>query len=177
VHRVRDEHRSRGAPHDLVRVVACVLAHAREQPVGELVARREAIRHRQHSCLAEEQAGGRVVRLGQLERAKCGAGEIDGHVRVAAAAQRIEREHDSRSAGVEVLERRLAVGEVTLVRMPEVVGIERFLRARNDRAHGVADAFGIPRLRRQLLEVVRVKERQRALARSQTCVQYGPSSR
>ena len=86
-------------------------------------------------------------------------------------------ERHSRRAGVEILERRLAVGEVPLVGVPEGVGIERFLRARDDRADGVADALGVPRLLRQRLEVVGVKERQRALARSQTCVQNGASSR
>ncbi len=115
--------------------------------------------------------------LPPLERAERGAGEVDGHVGVAAAAQRVERKHHSRCAGVEILDRRRAVREVLLVRVPKVVGIERFLRARDDRANGFADAFGVPRLLRQLFEVGGAKERQRALARSQICVQNGASRR
>ena len=46
VHRVRGEHRSGRAPRELVRLVVHVLAHAREQSVGQLVARCEAKRHR-----------------------------------------------------------------------------------------------------------------------------------
>ena len=103
--------------------------------------------------------------------------EVDRHLRVAAAAQRVERERHSRRAAVEILERRLAVGKVSLVQVPEVLGIERFLRVRDDLADGVADALGVPRLLRQRLESSRGKERQRALARSQTCVQNGASSR
>jgi hypothetical protein len=96
---------------------------------------------------------------------------------MAAAAQRVERPDHSRGAGVEILERRLGIRKVSLGQLPEVLGIERRLRVRDDRANGFANALGVPRLVRQLLEVVGVKERQRALARSQTWVQNGASSR
>ena len=188
VHRVRDEHRSGRAPHELVRFVVHVLAHAHEQSIGQLVARCEAKRHREDSGFAAEQAGvarcrpRRVVGvvgsvLPQLERAEHRAGEVDADVCVAAPAQRVERERHARRAGVEILDRRLGVGEVSLVRRPEVVGIERGLGARDDCADGFANALGVPRLLGQRLEVFGAIERQRALARSQTCVQNGASSR
>jgi hypothetical protein len=96
---------------------------------------------------------------------------------VAAAAQRVEGKDDSRRARVEVEDRRLAVGEIALVRLPQPVGIERLVRTRDDRANGFADALCVPRLLRQRFEVGGVKERQRALARSQICVQKGASTR
>jgi hypothetical protein len=115
--------------------------------------------------------------LPQLERAERRAGEVDADIRMAAAAQRVEAERHARSARVEVLDRRLGVREVSLVRRPEVVGIERCLGVRDDCANGFANALGDPSLLRQRLEVVGAKERQRALASSQICVQKGASRR
>ena len=164
VHRVRGEHRSGCAPRELVRLVVHVLAHAREQSIGQLVARCEAKRHREDSGFAAEQAGVArcrlrrvvgVVRsvLPQLERAERRAGEVDADVCVAAAAQRVERERHACRAGVEILDRRLGVGEVSLVRRPEVVGIERGLGVRDDRADRFTNALGVPRVLGQRLEV------------------------
>lgn len=115
--------------------------------------------------------------LPQLERAERRRGEVDADVCVAAAAQRVESERQARRAVVEILDRRLGVGEVSLVRRPEVVGIERGLGVGDDSADRFANAFGVPPLLGQRLEVVGVKECQRALARSQICVQNGASSR
>ena len=108
-----------GAPHMSSFASLCAFSrHAREQPVGELVARCEAIRHGQHSPPRRRTgwwrgSSGAAV---QLERAKRGGrrGRSSRPRGREGAARRAPRRH-SRGAGVEILERRLAVRQVSLV--------------------------------------------------------------
>ncbi|HEY0415727.1 MAG TPA: hypothetical protein VGC78_05020 [Gaiellaceae bacterium] len=80
---------------------------------------------------------------------------------MAAPPQGVERPDDARSADEQVLERRLLLPAVPLLRRPERLGIERGVRVGDDRGDRVVDARRGPRLVDQRLELRLLVERSR----------------
>ena len=167
VHRKRGEKRARRAPTD---VVGRVVDVAEDEPV-EVVRERRVAREpkgdeqRRPSprraatpeCGARPRARARRD-VFELEGAQSSRREIESRLRVAVAAQRVERPDDTRGAGVESVQPLAVAVLVPDVGRPERVGVEFGVGVRHDRGDRVTGAALVPRLVRQRLEVLRVVE-------------------
>ena len=156
-HRLRHEHRAGSTPHDLDRLVVDVLAHAHEEPVGELGPRLEPPQGEERAGFAQEQCRRRgrwhvvplrVVRglLPEVERSSRRRREIDLRLTETATSKSAERPDHARRSDVEVFQRMRSLPSVPFLDGPEPVGIEVGVGVHDDPTDRVACPLVVPGL-------------------------------